>query len=231
MRLFKDINLSELFDDLDVLQINPPASENDIAFVEKNIVGSLPEIYKSFLRRANGIILNNCVLYDTDSIVEMYTANQFKEYAPDYVSIGNDNGDRELIMKAENNAVMCGFLDAGALGTEQPDDWFEFTSFLAGGCEILEDEEDIADKGKICIIKIPTDKMKFMVETKKVFALSISTSELLKGIKTLPFVIVQDVLKAKAQILISQTAFPECYKFFNDVEWKTKNWGVYYEPV
>ena len=61
--------------------------------------------------------MNLCVLYDTQSIVESYECNEFAEYAPGYISIGNDNGDRELIIKAEKGAVLCGFLDAAEIGS------------------------------------------------------------------------------------------------------------------
>ncbi len=43
------------------------------------------------------------------SIIENYECNEFAEYAPGYISIGNDNGDRELIYKCRKGAVLCGF--------------------------------------------------------------------------------------------------------------------------
>ena len=76
------------------IQKNSPATENEINFSENNIIGEIPEVYKQFLRKTNGMVLNLCVLYDTDSIVEMYKVNEFAKYAPNYLSIGNDNGDR-----------------------------------------------------------------------------------------------------------------------------------------
>lgn len=45
--------------------------------------------------------MNLCVLYDTSTIIESYECNEFSINMPGYISIGNDNGDRELIMKAE----------------------------------------------------------------------------------------------------------------------------------
>ena len=66
--------------------------------------------------------MNLCVLYDTQRIVESYECNEFAEYAPGYISIGNDNGDWELIIKAEKGAVLCGFLDAAEIGSSEPEE-------------------------------------------------------------------------------------------------------------
>ncbi len=192
---------------------NSPTEEKDIKLCENSIGQNIPEIYKEFLRETNGMDLDTCVLYDTDCIVEMYNVHEFAKYAPNYLSIGNDNGGRELIIKSEKNTTMCGFLDAGAIGTAEPDEWFDFASWLKNGCEIIERENGTADIGVVEIINLPSDKLKFLVETKKVFSLSVSASELLKSINSLPYVILKDVYMSKAQILIRQTHYPECYRF------------------
>lgn len=193
------------------IQKNSPATENEIYFSENNILGEIPEVYKQFLRETNGMVLNLCVLYDTDSIVEMYKVNEFAKYAPNYLSIGNDNGDRELLIKAEKDAYLCGFLDASEIGISEPDEWFDFVSWTDNGCEMI--EEKSAECGNVSIINIPNDKLKFLMETKKVFALSISTSILLKEVNSLPFIIVRGIHIGKAKKLINQTTFPDCYKF------------------
>lgn len=195
------------------LQKNFPAAEKDILFSEESLLGEIPEVYKQFLRKTNGMVLNNCVLYDTESIVEMYNTNEFIKYAPGYLSIGNDNGDRELVMKAEKNACDCGFLDAGAIGTAEPDEWFDFVSWVENGCNMLE-EKELTQWGNVSIIKIPDDKLKFLMETKKVFGLSISTGVLLKEINRLPYTIVRGITEAKAKRLMNRTGFSECYQFF-----------------
>ena len=112
---------------LEYIEKNNPATKEEIDFAEKRINGVLPKVYKEFLRYANGMVLNLCVLYDTRSIVESYECNEFAEYVPGYISIGNDNGDRELIIKAEKGAVLCGFLDAAEIGISQPEEWFTKT--------------------------------------------------------------------------------------------------------
>ena len=126
-------------------------------------------------------------------------------------SIGNDNGDRELIIKAEKGAVLCGFLDAAEIGSSEPEEWFNFKSWVENGCEM--DEEDDTEYGNVYITKLPDEKLKFLAETKKIFALSISTGVLYQQVNTLPCVIVQQITESKADILIQKTSYPECYKF------------------
>ena len=105
---------------LEYIEKNNPVIKEEIDFAEKRINGELPKVYKEFLRYANGMVMNLCVLYDTKSIIENYECNEFAEYAPGYISIGNDNGDRELIINAEKGAVLCGFLDAAEIGSGSP---------------------------------------------------------------------------------------------------------------
>lgn len=88
------------YNNIDYIQKNDPATKEDIEFVEKHINETISKVYKEFLRYANGIVMNLCVLYDTSTIIESYECNEFSINMPGYISIGNDNGDRELIMKA-----------------------------------------------------------------------------------------------------------------------------------
>ena len=196
---------------LEYIEKNNPVTKEEIDFAEKRINGELPKVYKEFLRYANGMVMNLCVLYDTQRIVESCECNEFAEYAPGYISIGNDNGDRELIIKAEKGAVLCGFLDAAEIGSSEPEEWFNFKSWVENGCEM--DEEDDTEYGNVYITKLPDEKLKFLAETKKIFALSISTGVLYQQVNTLPCVIVQQITYSKADILIQKTSYPECYKF------------------
>ena len=60
---------------------------------------------------------------------------------------------------------------------------------------------------------LPDEKLKFLNETKKLFALSISTGVLYKQVTHLPCVIKEGITESYARIIISKTSFPECYDF------------------
>ena len=200
------------YDNIDYIQKNAPAIKDEIEFVEKRINETIPKVYKEFLRYANGIEMNLCVLYDTSTIIESYECNEFHHNMPGYISIGNDNGDRELIIKAEKGATLCGFLDAAEIGNSEVEEWFNFKSWVENGCEMEEDEED-SDYGKVYIVKVPDDKQKFLAETKKLFALPITTGVLYKKINHLPCAIVDDMTEALADIIIKKTSHPDCYEY------------------
>ena len=128
--------------------------------------------------------------------------------------LSEESSDRELIIKAEKEAVLCGFLDVAELGDSEPDNWFDFKTWLENGCELEEDDDDDDyGNGTVYITKLPDEKLKFLAETKKIFALQISTGVLYQQINNLPCAIVKDITMAKAEILISETSFPECYEF------------------
>lgn len=71
---------------LEYIEKNNPVTKEEIDFAEKRINGELPKVYKEFLRYANGMVMNLCVLYDTQRIVESCECNEFAEYAPGYIS-------------------------------------------------------------------------------------------------------------------------------------------------
>ena len=201
------------FNNIDYIQKNAPATKEDIESVEKHIKEMIPKVYKEVLRYANGIAMNLCVLYDASTIIESYECNEFSVNMPGYISIGNDNGDRELIMKAEKGATLCSFLDAAEIGNSEVEEWFDFKSWLENGCE-MEDDDD-SEYGKVYIVKIPGDKLKFLAETKKLFALPISTGILYRKINHLPCAIVDDMKEALADTIIKKTSHPDCYEYRN----------------
>ena len=193
-----------------IFEKNPPASEEEIKKIEKQLGLEIPEVYRRFLLKVNGMVFDLCVVYGTEDVVEAYINNQLSEYAPVYLSIGNDNGDRELVIKADKNAVLCGFIDAGAIGTAEPDEWFCFSKWVENGCVMRSENDSLSDEVDIMIIAVPDDRIKFLVEIRKVFSLKIPMSEFRKNIENLPYVIVKDVKYAKAKKLIAKLNYPEC---------------------
>ena len=202
------------YNNIDYIQKNAPATKEEIESVEKHIKEMIPKMYKEVLRYANGITMNLCVLYDTSTIIDSYECNEFSVNMPGYISIGNDNGDRELIMKAEKGATLCGFLDAAEIGNSEVEEWFDFKSWLENGCEMEDDDENL-EYGKVYIVRVPEDKLKFLAETKKLFALPISTGVLYKKINHLPCAIVDDMKEALADTIIKKTSHPDCYEYRN----------------
>lgn len=202
------------YNNIDYMEKNAPATKEDIQYVKKQINETIPKLYKEVLSYSNGISMSLCVLYDTSTIIESYECNEFSINMPGYISIGNDNGDRELIMKAEKETTKCGFLDATEIGNSEVEEWFDFKSWVENGCKIEDNEED-SEYGKVYILKVPDDKLKFLAETKKLFALPFSTGVLYKKINHLPCAIVDDMKEALADTIIKKTSHPDCFEYRN----------------
>lgn len=202
------------YNNIDYMEKNAPATKEDIQYVKKQINETIPKLYKEVLSYSNGISMSLCVLYDTSTVIESYECNEFSINMPGYISIGNDNGDRELIMKAEKETTKCGFLDATEIGNSEVEEWFDFKSWVENGCKIEDNEED-SEYGKVYIVKVPDDKLKFLAETKKLFALPFSTGVLYKKINHLPCAIVDDMKEALADTIIKKTSHPDCFEYRN----------------
>lgn len=99
-----------------------PANLQEIVDVEKKLELTIPNIYKEFLLEMNGAEISDAVLYSTDDLVEMNILNEVREYAPGFISIGSDNGDYELIMKATKDEIVFRLVDAGSM---VPDDEYD----------------------------------------------------------------------------------------------------------
>lgn len=97
------------------------ATAEKIKKVEEILYLTLPEVYKNFLYLTNGAEGNFVSLYDTESLIEMNQAYEVQEYAPGYVSIGNNNGGYHLLMKAETNATKFQLVSDG-YGVPSPED-------------------------------------------------------------------------------------------------------------
>jgi len=113
-----------------------PAEDEEIIFAEKEIGCKIPDVYKLFLHAADGAYIGDLSLYSVEEIVEAYRQIGFGKCAPKYLSIGSNNGKTELLIRAEKDARQAAFLEADAIGREEPQEWFNFEEWLEGGCKV-----------------------------------------------------------------------------------------------
>lgn len=69
------------------------------------------------------------------------------------------------------------------------------------------------DLGSVMLTKMPNDKLKCLAATKKAFALTVTTGELLKNAGVLPYVVAEKMGYAQAKERIQCTGFPDCFTF------------------
>ena len=116
------------------METHNPVDESQISNIQNKLNISIPKVYINFLLHTNGVEFERGVLYDVDSIAEMYEALGFLDYAPEYIPIGNDNGDYELVMEADEDTECFGLLEQGSIGIMSPEKMQDFNSWIKKGC-------------------------------------------------------------------------------------------------
>ena len=71
---------------IEFIEKNKPAIDEDIHLLNNQIKGILPDVYKEFLKITNGAVLNEYVFYSTKEMIEMYKCHDFSNNMPEYIS-------------------------------------------------------------------------------------------------------------------------------------------------
>lgn len=172
----------------------------------------IPNIYKSFLSEKKQLIFDDGVLYDYEEIAERYETLEFAEFAEEYIPIGNDNGDYELVMRAGEEETLFAIIDQGALGSVEPEGWTDFSEWYSKGPQFdFFPMEDTTDSDVSIFIKaLPEENsVKVLLKIKKVFKLDMSTPELLKLAKNLPAEIIDQYYGPLAKEKINENNLQE----------------------
>ncbi len=176
-----------------------PANLQEIVDVEKKLELTIPDVYKEFLLEMNGAEINDALLYSIDDLVEMNILNEVREYAPGFISIGSDNGDYELLMKAAKDEIAFRLVDAGYM---VPDDEYDtiypsFKEWITNGAvliDIEEEEEEEEEVGKLILIKAPENGARDLRKIEETFDITYRAFEILKGYKNVPFVLADNII-------------------------------------
>ena len=172
----------------------------------------VPDVYIEFLAHNRQRIFNDGVLYDYDEILEKFETLEFSEYASNYIPIGNDNGDYELVMKAEKDEILFGVIDQGAIGAAEPELWQNFIQWYENGAKFIFDssKKNSNPKVRVYIKALPDDnREKILMQIKKALVIDMPTSELLKLADTIPCVITEKYYKGQIDVLIKKHKLEE----------------------
>ena len=158
---------------------------------------------------------NDGVLYDIDSIEERYITLEFNKYAPNYIPIGNDNGDYELVMKSGISVTKFGFLEQGSIGVLEPEHLQSFIQWYKSGHDFSFDVEDDIDWSKnvqVILTKCPQNKVRTMMTIKNALELNISISKLLSIAEKTPYMLTDNLSAAIAKSIIEKFHLDEWLK-------------------
>ncbi|MDA2645124.1 MULTISPECIES: SMI1/KNR4 family protein [Bacillus cereus group] len=163
---------------------NKPANDIEIQEIEDVMKVKLSNVHKDLLKYTNGFSIGGgLIIYGTDDIIERNETWEVAEYANGYVAIGDMNPNHATVVT------------------------LDFIKWVNTGClnqKIQKIKEEILDTCNIVLIEIPNGGLKDLVKIKSVLALDISTGELLKGSKNLPFTLVKGAPYGKAKKIIEK---------------------------
>lgn len=189
--------------------------EMRISEVEKKLCMIIPKVYRDFLLENKNMDFNDGVLYDIDSIEERYITLEFNKYAPNYIPIGNDNGDYELVMKSGISVTKFGFLEQGSIGVLEPEHLQSFIQWYKSGHDFSFDADDDIDWSKnvqVILTKCPQNKARTMMIIRNALGLDAPISELLSVANKTPCILTDNLSAATAKSIIEKFHLDEWLK-------------------
>ena len=192
--------------------MNNVSLEMRISEVEKKLCIIIPRVYRNFLLENKDMDFNDGILYDIDAIEERYIMLEFSKYAPNYIPIGNDNGDYELVMKSGISVTKFGFWEQGSIGILELEHIQSFIQWYKSGHDFSFDVEDDIDWSKnvqVILTKCPRNKARTMMTIRNTLMLDTPISELLSVANKTPCILTDNLSAATAKSIIEKFHFEE----------------------
>lgn len=188
------------------IEIYPPALPGEIDEAEKSLHLVIPNIYKRFLLATNGALGNLASLYGAGQLVEKNKTYQVQEYAPGYVSIGNDHGGCQFLMRAQKEETEFRLVGDGSGVVTENDCKDDFVSWLTSdsGDPWRNKPGDISGLKpvELVLVKLPQDGKKGLLRLKKALRLQISIGQLIHMAGRLPCTLCTGITLANAKAKI-----------------------------
>ncbi|KFM95588.1 SMI1-KNR4 cell-wall family protein [Bacillus clarus] len=169
----------------------------------------LPNVYKDLLKYTNGFSIGGgLTIYGTEDIIERNETWEVTEYANGYVSMGDDGSGNVFLMLQGADAKEVLVVDSGDMDSNHATViTLDFSEWVNTGClneKIQKIEVEFPDTCNIVLVETPNGGLKDLVKIKSVLAIDISTGDLLKGSKNLPFTLVKKFPYGKTKKLIEK---------------------------
>jgi hypothetical protein len=190
------------------LFLNPSAAAREIEKVEKRLNTILPTSYKELLLVSNGLANNEGIIfYGTDDILERNETWETQDYAPGFISIGDDSGGRVFLMSLGDEEEIL-IVDSGDMTPDHAElISTDLIQWINNGLRLEINETskvDWSENCKIVVVGSQDGALKDLIKIKGILGLTISTSKLLKGSKNLPFVLTEGIPYGKAKKVIEE---------------------------
>ncbi|MCL1983014.1 MAG: SMI1/KNR4 family protein [Clostridiales bacterium] len=167
-------------------------------FFDAALPSDLIEFWKSY---SEIVFENGLNVYGFDIAKERSIQYQIKEYAPNFLLIG-DSGDGQGVfieMNSERQNVF--YLGLGALGSLPLNsleaslfDWLQENPTIDSG-EI--DDSAMLGYYDLFVSKLPHDTLRFIADVRRAFCLATSIKEIKNGMNNLPYLLVENITMMK----------------------------------
>ena len=194
---------------VDKLTINQPANGGQINDTMAAINMTFPNVYKNLLKITNGLSnQQGLVIYGTNDITERNETWEVEQYATGYVAIGDDSGGNVFLMLQREEETRVISVDTGDMNPEHGIEITpNFAYWINNGCVIDEKLNPLSgtlDTCNVILLAVPSEGLKGLIKIKNILGINISTPELLKGSKNLPFILAENFPYSKAKKLIEK---------------------------
>jgi hypothetical protein len=174
------------------------ATNDDLQTMIAQIGASLPIAYLQLLQLSNGLQFDNgAAIYKSSQVLERNETNEVSRRAPTNVAIGDDGGGRLILIEktpaATSRVLVVGSGSLGLLSPEIVGDTIEV--WVEGGCptRLKDDDDDFPEYVDVYLVAMPSGGAKSLISIKSELGMDMGLGELTKGIKELPFRVLERV--------------------------------------
>jgi translation elongation factor EF-1beta len=192
------------------LKTNPSANDIEIDKIEAEMKVKLPKVYRELLKYSNGFSIGfGLLIYGTNDIIERNLTWEIEEYAKGYIAVGDDGSGNIFLMEQDFNSTNLYVVDSGYINPEEANlVTSDFIKWITDGC-IIHVVQSTAnqtsfDTCDIILVTYPNGGSKDLLTIKNIVGLEMTTNELLKGSKKLPFVLARNISYGKAIKLVEK---------------------------
>ncbi len=106
----------------------------NITQIEEYFLTKLPKSYKAFMQEIGGGNFGDTLLYSIEDLVERNECYETKEYAPGWLTIGDDGGGLAIIISFSEYDPQVFTVDHGIMDPDEAEQVFEsFSSWRLSG--------------------------------------------------------------------------------------------------
>lgn len=198
-------------------------SENEKGELNRQYKNTFPLSYLDFLQYTNGYLFDasSTLFYSSNEIVERNKTFEVDKYLPDYIAIGDQDGDKLILMKKNQTAKQVFIADSFSISMDNFKfcKQFDDLSLFIASCKKNSVEQDDVDNEALydVILNSPISDKKLILALKNVFSYTGTIGTLMISCQNPPFAIKSSINYGLAKKLINQNPMLSDYLIMKKV--------------